>query len=428
MKYAAPILILMMLAACGGASGDQTGNAVYDADTAAEPDEKALREQSRLENLKRLAREATEKFPGIENYDRVLQEAKGEVDGAREFIEAAARAEKLWIGHGDEPWRHLLNYGSENFEDEFNRKATREDYVEALKQSAQLARDVRDLSRCDSLVAIGPMLLDPDSAKYLGGIWLQSLPIQRVELLLELDMTDLAKEELVYNLRMRRLLDVTTLDFALLIQLVSTESLFRGFFRSEKLAVLAKEASVQEAVDNLRMDAFTMFKRAWRSEFSHVVKHVLEMETLDNDWSRDPYTDALGQYEYLEFMLKAAEAFPDRAPDPFNADDYARTKKLAGESGGRDLEEAIIHRFARMRGHQCAWLAWDMFVADQDEPLLNRKLEAETMIANVPFATATWTDSELEIRLDPDAAVLRDTREPAMNLWFWKFRLQQPKD
>ncbi|MCA8944944.1 MAG: hypothetical protein KDB29_01830 [Planctomycetes bacterium] len=427
MKRLLPMLLLL-LAACGGGSGDQTANVVEDSATSTEPDGQTVREEKRLENLKRLAREATEKFPGIENYDRVLQEARGDVDGAREFIEAAARTEKLRFDQGDEPWRYLLNFGSDSFEDKFDRKVVREDYVEALNQSVQLARDVRDLSRFDSLVAIGPMLLDPDSAKYLGGISLEAMPIERVKLLLELDMPNQAKEELVYNLRMRRLLDATTLDYALSIRLISTEVLLHGFFRSEKLAALAKDASVQEAVSNLHMEASSTFKRAWRSEFSHLVKQVLEMETLDNDWSLDPFTDALGLYEYLEFMLRAAESFPDRAPDPFSPDDYAQTKKLAGESGGRDLEEAVIYRFAMAWGHQCTWLAWELFTADLKQPLLARRSEAEAMIADVPFATATWTDSELEIRLDPDAAVLRDTREPAMNLWFWKFRLQQPKD
>ena len=376
MKHGLIAILLLTITACGG-----SGNSGAGGDTA--------QRQERLKSLKQLTAEAEQKFPELTDYEALQTAGRGKRDGGKVILKAVEDAAELSFKKGSEPWRGMLAFGLKSFEEGQNRSPTDAELQEALDRSARISKAMDELRGYDTIFVFS--LLEDDSAKGFDVLLYFQSGFARVEMLVALGEVDMAAHEEACVLEVLSKIDWKVCPTAANRKaMLSTTQLTR--LLAGELAPLESDSAVVDSLELLREDPVKGFKRTWRLFIAQTTARIKRAQSAEDLW----------------FLMKVADEFPDHAPDPYDPTEYKKARTLAFEAGGESMQRTLGGFAVSSLQERQIWLAWDLFRADQRQPLLDQRAYAEEMIKNAPYTRATWGDSELAIEIAPDCPFLAD--------------------
>lgn len=407
MKRVLPLLILL-LAACGGAGNAVQNDATTAGNASVEAPSAANSSDEHLKNLKRLAAEAKRKFPELTNYEKLTADARGEHDGGEAMLKAVEAVTDLSYQNGDEPWRRMLAFGPKSLETGRKRPPSDAELQEALDQSDRVAQALNELREYDTIFVFG--LAEGDVWKNYAAFQYLTYGLSRVGMLLALDRAATAAKEQACFFEV-----LSKIDWKVCPTAANRKSIFTrvhlAHMSTGEYSPLESDPNVVRAVELLRDEPVEGFKRSWRLLLADWVARINRAQTPEDIWASTK-PDSHG-HEWLDFLMKTAEEFPDHAPNPYILDEYNRAKKLAADAGGRRMEEDFASHVLWNLEERQAWLAWDLLQSDLAQPLLDRKDQATKMIQAVPYIAAEWGEADLTISITADSPFLADARRSA---------------
>ncbi|MEZ5991666.1 MAG: hypothetical protein R3E76_04875 [Planctomycetota bacterium] len=411
MKRMLPMLLLL-LAACGGGNGSVTANTGKEtpSNQPSVPERPTPQESPELAELHRVAKEASEKFPELADWDATVDAMVTTHDGMTELATAGSIAESLRGPFGKEEevqWRFLLNDHYETFEDTFGRTPFDREREHALKMSDQIPVLLQKLGRRQSLVVFSTYLRNEAATRgtigpLISANRLREITLHRAWLLAELQREDEARRELLALMRVLSLLDVDTCLASYGFGVGTYELLVRGLLESEHPQIITSP-EVSKAVSELGNHLLQAQRKAWRMEFSWSIQQGLQADENYNNYFGDPVDGIRELTQALKYQVEIAEAFSG-GPDFANATERSKAVDLADKLDLTDDKSLVFH-WANAACRVALYdLAWEFYCQDREQPLLDRKQFVTRKIEEVPELKAVWAEGQLEIGYDEATA------------------------